>query len=178
MRVDTRGAQFPVRIDPLVQQGKKLVGGGEKGEGQFGISVALSANGNTALVGAIGDHEQIGAAWTFTRSGATWSQHGGKLKGSGATIETLFGFSVALAGNGSSALISGEGDNGGAGAAYVFTPTSSTWVQQGEKLTGREEKGQGLFGMSVALSSEGSTGFVGGGGDHNFKGAAWPFAGS
>ena len=34
------------------QQGEKLTGGGEIGKGFFGERVALSADGNTALVGA------------------------------------------------------------------------------------------------------------------------------
>ena len=37
------------------QQGPKLTPTGEVGEGGFGTSVALSADGNTALIGAPGD---------------------------------------------------------------------------------------------------------------------------
>ena len=65
------------------QQGAKLTGSGEIGEGQFGVSVALSSDGNTALIGGSDDNEAIGAAWVFTRSGATWTQQGAKLTGSG-----------------------------------------------------------------------------------------------
>ena len=44
LRVDAAGARYPLRIDPFVQQGEKLTGGGERGEeGAFGYSVALSA---------------------------------------------------------------------------------------------------------------------------------------
>ncbi len=31
-----------------------------------GISVALSADGNTALIGALGDNNDTGAVWVFT----------------------------------------------------------------------------------------------------------------
>ena len=51
----------------------------------FGYDVALSADGNTALIGGPSDNSDRGAAWVFTRSGATWTQQGGKLTGSGAT---------------------------------------------------------------------------------------------
>ena len=43
--------------------------------------MALSADGDTALVGGWGDNE-IGAAWVFTRSGTTWTQQGSKLTAS------------------------------------------------------------------------------------------------
>ncbi len=46
LRVDATGARYPLRIDPFVQQGEKLTGGGERGEeGDFGYSVALSPEG-------------------------------------------------------------------------------------------------------------------------------------
>ena len=41
------------------QQGEKLTGGGERGRGIFGFSVALSAHGNTALIGGPEDHSTI-----------------------------------------------------------------------------------------------------------------------
>jgi hypothetical protein len=82
LRVWDRGARYPLRIDPLIQQGAKLTGSGETGTG-LGLSVALSADGNTALIGAPGDNGWVGAAWVFTRSGSTWAQQGPKLTGSG-----------------------------------------------------------------------------------------------
>src|SRR5262249_40957423 len=58
------------------QQGEKLTGGVEEnGNGSFGLSTALSSDGNTALIGAPIDDFGIGAAWVFTRSGGEWSHH-------------------------------------------------------------------------------------------------------
>src|ERR1700724_2461810 len=55
---------------PLFQQGPKLTGGEEEsGAGRFGRSVALAADGDTALVGAPRDSGQVGALWVFTRTG-------------------------------------------------------------------------------------------------------------
>ena len=51
LQIDDSGARYPLRIDPFIQQGAKLTGGGESGRGCFGDSVALSADGNTALIG-------------------------------------------------------------------------------------------------------------------------------
>ena len=62
-----------------IQQGGALTGTGEVGGGEFGSGVALSGDGNTALVGGRGDDGEVGAAWVFRRSGATWTQDGEKL---------------------------------------------------------------------------------------------------
>jgi hypothetical protein len=62
--------------------------------------VALSSEGNTALIGGPGDSKGVGAAWVFTRSGSTWTQQGGKLTGSGETGAGEFGSSVALSSEG------------------------------------------------------------------------------
>ncbi len=160
----------------------------KSGAGEFGSSVALSAEGNTtyALIGGTGDHEGTGAAWVFTRSGSTWTQQGPKLTGSGEAKNGAFGESVALSGEGNTALIGGPDDNPGTGfftdvgAAWVFTRSSSTWTQQGAKLSAgeqgsREETGEGEFGFSVALSANGNTAFVGAPRDNTGIGAAFAF---
>ena len=67
----------------FTQQGPKLVGSGGV-VAQQGSSVALSADGNTAIVGGLADNSFAGAAWVFTRSGGVWTQQGNKLVGSGA----------------------------------------------------------------------------------------------
>src|SRR5262249_15278564 len=48
------------------QQGGKLVGTGASGNALQGFSVALSADGNTAMVGGALDSSFAGAAWVFT----------------------------------------------------------------------------------------------------------------
>jgi hypothetical protein len=175
LRVDDRGARYPLRIDPFVQQGTKLTGSGETGGGRFGISVALSADGNTALIGADSDTSFAGAAWAFTRSGGVWTQQGAKLTGSGENGDGQFGFSVALSADGNTALIGGSGDTGNAGAAWAFTRSGGVWTQQGAKLTANDETAGGVFGISVALSADGNTALIGGSGDTGNAGAAWAF---
>jgi trimeric autotransporter adhesin len=162
LQIDTRGARYPLRIDPFVQQGEKLTGGGGVGEGEFGIGVALSSNGNTALIGGSTDNSGIGAAWVFTRSGGVWTQQGEKLTGTGETGKGGFGQSVALSSDGNTALIGGPFDNSSTGAAWVFTRSGETWAQQGSKLTGSGEVGSAEVGSGVALSSGGNTALLGG----------------
>ena len=91
----------------FTQQGPKLVGTGEihGGHGASeGWSVALSADGNTALVGGNNDNNAVGAVWIFTRSGGVWSQQGSKLVATDATVNARVGNSVALSADGNTAL--------------------------------------------------------------------------
>jgi len=141
----------------------------------FGRSVALSANGSTALVGGYRDDTDKGAAWVFTRSGSTWTQQGGKLTGAGEVGTGSFGDSVALSANGDTALVGGHRDDSSKGAAWVLTRSGGVWSAQGGKLTGAGEVAPGFFGVSVALSADGGTALVGGWGDDASKGAAWVF---
>ena len=154
------------------QQGKQLVGSGAVGSARQGTSVALSADGNTAIVGGWSDQDRTGAAWVFARSGGIWSQQGRKLVGSGAVGGAHQGTSVALSADGNTALIGGPNDNpwdrsvpfglGPAGAAWVFIRNGGVWTQEGEKLVSTGAMGSARQGMSVALSADGNVAIVGG----------------
>ena len=157
-----------------MQQGSNLTGGGESGEGSFGVSVALSADGNTALIGGAGNDFEVGAAWVFTRSGSTWTEQA-KLTGSGGIEPRRFGESVALSADGNTAVVGGPEDNIGTGAVWVFTRSGGTWTQQGSELTGGGEVEAGEFGRSVAVSADGNTALVGGPEGNVGTGAAWVF---
>jgi hypothetical protein len=177
--VNDSNASYPIRIDPFIQQGAKLTGAEEISEGgysiSFGGSVAVSADGSTALISGSGDHAGVGAVWVFTRSGSTWTQAGEKLTGGGESGKGFFGQSVALSSDGNIALIGGGEDDNGAGAAWIFIRSGSTWTQAGEKLTGGGESGDSEFGRSVALSADGKTALIGGPVDNSSVGAAWVF---
>ena len=159
------------------QQGERLTGAGEQPEGEFGWRVALSADGNTALVGAPAENGNVGGAWVFRRSGSTWTQQGPELTGAGETGAGRFGVSVALSADGNTALIGAEEDYNGSGAVWAFTRSGSTWTQDGPKLvpSDESESEQSFFGASVGLSASGETALIGGWGDANAQGAAWVF---
>jgi IPT/TIG domain/FG-GAP repeat len=189
--VDARGARYPLSIDPLVQVGQKITGLEEIGQGRFGWTVAMSEDGNTALVGGPADHEFAGAAWVFVRSGASWVQQGPKLTGKqpGGECKPVvevtdpltegecgFGASVALSADGNTALIGSPRDHGFEGGAWVFERSpGSTWVRQAELVGGQDEGGENLFGKRVSLSADGKTALVGASSDLNGKGTAWVF---
>lgn len=158
------------------QQGGKLVGtGAGAGEAQQGWSVSLSADGNTALVGADVDNSGEGAAWVYARNGGVWTQQGGKLVGTGATTNPAQGYSVSLSADGNTAMVGGYYDNVGAGAVWVYTRSSGVWAQQGGKLLGTGATGAAGLGTSISLSADGNTAIVGGFADNSFAGAAWVF---
>ena len=101
-------------------------------------SHATGVNGDQASNGAPGS----GAVYIFVRNGATWSQQA-YLKPSNTELFDSFGTSVAIAGDtvvvgapGEDSAAAGVGGNeqdnslSGAGAAYVFVRSGTTWTQQ------------------------------------------------
>jgi FG-GAP repeat protein len=183
LRVDSRGARYPLSVDPLIQQGAKLVAGGGIASGFFGDSVAISADGKTALIGASSIKTSGGTAWVFTRSGSTWTQQGLPLTGEecgvacgeegGEAGEEGFGRGVALSPDGNTAVIGAPRVEKDRGAAWVFTRSGSTWTR-GQKLSG-STTGKGRFGRSVALSADGLTVLIGSPALKNFVGDARVF---
>lgn len=158
-----------------VQQGTKLVGTGGSATARQGISVALSADGGTAIVGGYLDNTLQGAAWIFTRNGANWTQQGSKLVGTGATANAQQGTGVALSADGNTAIIGGPGDSSFQGAAWIFTRSGSTWTQQGTKLVGTGNVGAAQQANRVCISADGKTAMIGGVADNGNQGAAWVF---
>jgi len=163
---------LPARAQ-FTQQGAKLVGTGASGAAEQGNSVALSADGNTALVGGTYDNSNAGAVWVFARSGGVWTQQGAKLVGTGAGGAAAQGWSVALSADGNTALVGGLADSFDAGAVWVFTRSGGVWTQQGSKLVGTGAVGSAWQGASVALSADGNTSLVGGSLDNSDAGAVW-----
>src|SRR5260221_2495667 len=103
-------------------QPNKLVSTGAVG--RLGTSVALSADGNIAVVG--GFAEDGGVALVFTRTGGQWAQEK-KLVGTGAVGKSAP--SVALSADGRVVMLGASNDNGGLGAAWVFTRGGGYWTE-------------------------------------------------
>jgi hypothetical protein len=135
----------------------------------FGRSVALSADGDVALIGAMraecGAVPDCGAAYVFTRSGGVWSFQTKLMPSDPATFKD-FGFSVALSADGSIALVGaprGETcpDFGiSCGAAYVFLNSGGVWAEE-DKLRQSDPEMLDFFGSAVALSADGGIGLIG-----------------
>jgi hypothetical protein len=158
----------------------KLVGAHPSSLVQKGWSVALSGDGNTALIGGPSaefksGEPALGGTWVFTRSGGTWKELEQLPSGSGAGIDTGQGQSVALSGDGTTALVGGIGYQGGLGGAWIYTLEGGHWTEQGEPLLGNDRDTSAAEGESAALSEDGNTALVGGYQDDVSRGAAWAF---
>ena len=157
----------------------------------FGGALALSDDGNTLAVGAIGEASSstginsapnelaadAGAVYVFTRSAGTWSQQA-YVKASNSGAGDFFGWPVALSGDGNTLAVGSEFEDGSgtgigstpddsafqAGAAYVFTRSGSTWSQQAYVKASNTGANDG-FGKRLALSGDGDTLAVGAAGE-------------
>ncbi|MFN5365485.1 MAG: T9SS type A sorting domain-containing protein [Bacteroidota bacterium] len=156
-------------------QQAKLVGTGAAGAAKQGTGVAISANGNTAVVGGPADNSNAGAVWVFTRTGTTWTQQGGKLVGTGASGAAQQGINVAVSGDGNTIASGGFADRDYTGAAWTFARYGSGWSQLGDKITGNDNTGSARQGASLSLSANGSRLLMGGYQDNNRQGAVWTF---
>jgi hypothetical protein len=136
------------------QQAKLTAADGATNE-DFGVSVAVS--GDTALVGAIFDSDpgrsDLGAAYVFVRSGATWTQQA-KLEPPDGISDDQFGTWLALSGD--TAVIGAVHHfvaGVRTGAAYVFVRSGATWSLQAE-LTVAAAAADDQLGTSVALAGD------------------------
>ncbi len=137
----------------------------------FGGSVALSFDGQIALIGAGGVSGGLGkgAAYVYQMPATGWASATApkaSLSVSTAASGDQFGNSVALSGDGQTALISAQGVSGGAGkgAAYIFSMPFAGWANATTPtatLTNGSGLSGDLFGCSVALSNDGQVALVG-----------------
>ncbi len=138
----------------------------------LGGSVAISADGNTALAGAqghtVGSHMYQGAVFVFVHSGSTWNQQA-MLSAPEGEVD-LWGDSVALSSDGSTALI----EDG-----YTFRRSGTVWAPSTRLLPEDDASG---FGSSVALSEDGTIALIGANsadiGGNQSQGAVYFFTGS
>jgi len=108
--------------------------------------VALSADGDEALVSDTCYAEGRGGVFVFTRSGTTWTRQA-LLRGSKRS--EYFGQRIALSENGETAII------GTANGTRTFVRGRNRWVEQEEQVSGHD--GVGCYIGPFALSGNGST---------------------
>lgn len=150
-------------------QQQKLVASNAVGTANQGFAAAISADGNTALVGGPADDSGAGAAWIWVRSGATWTEQA-KLVAPDAVGGAFTGGAVSLSGDGNTAAIGGKDDTGGTGAVWIWVRSGTSWTKQA-KLVGTPAAGGDLQGSAVGLSADGQSVVIGAPGAD----AAWVF---
>ena len=149
---------------------QKIESSDKQASDYLGASVSISGDGNTAIVGAYAEDTggtDAGAAYIFTRSGTTWTQQQ-KIQASDKPGGDYFGESVAISGDGNTAIVGarledavvGSNTLSDAGAAYIFTWSGTSWSEQ-QKIQASDKEGGDLFGGFVAISGDGNTAIVG-----------------
>ena len=107
---------------------KTLTGEGGAAGDVFGVSVAISDDGNTVAVGAAGDDvgsvSDKGSASVFVRKGTEWSAQQVLVDDNGAA-KANFGSSVSLSSDGKTLAVGGP--NAGKGSVVVFTRSNGAW---------------------------------------------------
>lgn len=150
----------------------------------FGISVALSGDGNTLAVGSLGDRsnsvadpsdsslDQAGSVHTYTRSASVWAQQA-YLKSHAPQNNDTYGVSVALSFDGRTLAVGMHGDDSNhtgtfaasptdndllnnSGAAYVYSLNGSAWQLQAYLKSSHPDTID-RFGRRVVLSGDGNT---------------------
>jgi FG-GAP repeat len=123
----------------------------------FGYAVAIY--GDTAVLTSPGADtpagQTVGAAYVFTRSGSSWTQHA-KLFASDGVRSDAFGRSVAIQND---TVVIGAPEDSSAlfidkiGSVYVFTRSGTSWSEQA-KLLASDGRSDEQFGISVGLSGD------------------------
>ena len=157
---------------------------------RFGVSVALSADGNTLAVGADGEANSAtgingdqadnsfrnsGAVYVFSRNGSLWEQQA-YIKASNPDPFDTFGESVSLSADGNTLAVGASGESSSAtginngdqtdnsltsaGAVFVFSRNGSLWEQQAFIKASNADETD-FFGFSISLSADGNTLAVG-----------------
>ena len=151
------------------------------GTDKFGISVTLSEDGNTLVVGSDledsdgsgADNNNIGnsgAVYVYKFTGGSWSS-ATRLKADNPGNNDEFGFDISLSDDGNTLAVgateedsdgSGPDNNiiGNSGAVYVFNFTGGSW-SSATRLKADNVGQNDRFGISVSLSGDGNSLAVG-----------------
>ena len=142
---------------------------------KYGASLSISSFGDVILIGADGD---VAGTGTVRGTAYVWRNYGFKdspnwqleatLVPSGGNYQRQFGWSTALSKDGTVAVIGAIAEPDieainvlNMGAAYIFRRNSNgTWIQESRLLPSLRQS-QALFGVSVAMTGDGSTIVVG-----------------
>ncbi len=160
-------ARVFLRTGTMWSEEATLIAADGAGDDSLGWSVALSADGSRALLGAVHDETtagtNAGSAHVFVRTGATWTEEATLLPSDPAAGDS-FGGSVALTADGTRALVGASRTDTGrgrdAGSARVFLRTGTAWTEEATLIASDGAEGDRL-GDSVALTSDGTRALVG-----------------
>jgi hypothetical protein len=150
-------------VSGIWEETKLLASDGETND-NLGYSVAISGDGNTAVVNSSwsnDDGKNSGSVYIYEFDGSNWLET--KLTASDGTSQDQFGHSIAISADGTTVIVGspGDDDNGNnSGSVYIYTLANGAWIET-QKLTASDGASEDLFGyLNVALSGDGSTAIV------------------
>jgi hypothetical protein len=139
------------------------------GGAQFGASIALSADGLTAVIAAPGDRlgqsvPFAGSVYVFTRPAGSqaWTKQA-RLTHPASASWRRFGTSVAIAHDGATIAVGQVGETFAGvvqDSAWIFTRTGTQWSAATELMPAVNDESEQL-GLSIALSGDGALAVVG-----------------
>ena len=157
---------------------------GEAFGDNFGISVAMSADGNRIAIGAPYNTNSAGHVRVYSWNGTAWTQTGTDIDGEADGDQS--GYSVAMSADGNRIAIGAydnDGNGSNAGHVRVYSWNGTAWTQTGTDIDGEAAGDQS--GYAVAMSTDGNRIAIGGirndGSDNNaghvrvysWNGTAW-----
>jgi hypothetical protein len=125
----------------------------------FGISMALSGDGNYLVIGApeygASVTTRYGAAYVFYNSSGTWVQQA-FIQSAGIQINDVFGASVAINNDGSIIAIGSiqDGPPTNSGTVYVYSRSGTTWNIQATLKPATSQANE-EFGASLSMDPTG-----------------------
>ncbi|MDE2180364.1 MAG: hypothetical protein KGJ40_05895, partial [candidate division NC10 bacterium] len=169
-----------------LHESAKLLAGNSAANDAFGLGVAISASGDTIVVGApthpYNPKDEPGAAYVFNKPGGGWTgllTENTKLTASDGAANDFFGFGVAISASGDTIVVGAFGAGAGQGAAYVFTGADGAWIQQAI-LAASDGAQFNELGVAVAMNGVGDTIVAGAWranvGSQAYQGAAYVYA--
>ncbi len=153
------GAVYVYRYDGSSWTSEKLIPSDGQDNQRFGAALAVSADGNTILIGAYQDDDNgssAGAAYLFTYNSSGWDER--KIKASDGAAGYHFGGSLAMSSNGGVFFIGAGSDDIGtvtdAGSVYLYYYDGSSWSEK--KIPNISDAKDDEFGSSTTLNPDGS----------------------
>ena len=150
---------------------------GESASDYSGVSVDLSGDGKSLVVGAKdndGNGSNAGHARVFDWSGSRWEQRGSDIDGESSGDQS--GSSATISNDGQTVVLGAPGNDGAgdnAGHARIYSWNGFQWGIQGKDVDG--SAANALNGTSVGVSSDGTRMVTGSPGADNSKGEAIVF---
>ncbi|MCP4123160.1 MAG: hypothetical protein GY751_15510 [Bacteroidetes bacterium] len=157
------GAAYIYKWTGSAWEETKLTASDGTAQDLFGDGVSISSDGNTIVIGAVGDDDKgsgSGSIYVYKWNGSSWAET--KIIASGGAANDYLGPKLSISSDGgtiAAGMYAADDKGDMSGAAYIFKWNGSSWVE--ERLSASDGAANDRFGASVSVSSDGSKIIVG-----------------